>query len=72
MLREYTYAGLAALIFGLTIGKLSIPLLQTLKFGQVVRSDGPRSHLKKKGTPTMGGVIFLVSSLIVTWFIALQ
>lgn len=72
MLREYTYAGLAALIFGLLIGKLSIPLLHALKFGQIVRTDGPSSHLKKKGTPTMGGVIFLVSALVVTWFIALQ
>lgn len=72
MLREYAYAGLAALIFGLIIGKVSIPLLHTLKFGQVVRLDGLNSHLKKKGTPTMGGVIFLVSALVVTWFIALQ
>jgi len=72
LLREYTYAGLAALIFGLVIGKVSIPLLQILKFGQIVRSDGPSSHLKKKGTPTMGGVIFLVSALLVTWFVALQ
>ncbi len=36
-----------------------IPLLHKLKFGQQVRTDGPKEHLKKQGTPTMGGLIFL-------------
>ena len=39
---------------------LVIPALRRLKVGQTVRSDGPESHLKKNGTPTMGGVIFLL------------
>jgi len=64
---EHLLAALAALIFGLILGKVSIPLLQILKFGQVVRSDGPTSHLKKRGTPTMGGVIFLLPSLVILW-----
>ena len=34
---------------------LLIPLLHRMKFGQQVRDDGPQSHLKKSGTPTMGG-----------------
>lgn len=38
-----------------------IPFLKRLKFGQYVREDGPRSHLKKAGTPTMGGLIILIS-----------
>jgi len=38
-----------------------IPALKRLKFGQEVREDGPQSHLKKQGTPTMGGVLFLSS-----------
>lgn len=38
-----------------------IPFLRRLKFGQYVRDDGPRSHLKKAGTPTMGGLIILLS-----------
>ena len=38
-----------------------IPFLNRLKFGQYVREDGPRSHLKKAGTPTMGGLIILIS-----------
>lgn len=69
---EYTYAGIAALALGLVIGKISIPLLKILKFGQVIRSDGPSAHLKKKGTPTMGGIIFLVPSLVVTWAVGMR
>lgn len=41
-----------------------IPFLRKLKFGQFVRDDGPQSHLKKAGTPTMGGLIILSSILI--------
>jgi len=45
-----------------------LPLLKRLKFGQHVRDDGPESHLKKQGTPTMGGVIFLLGILIASLF----
>ena len=38
-----------------------IPMLHRLKFGQEVRDDGPQSHLKKQGTPTMGGIMFLIA-----------
>ncbi len=41
------------------LGAWAIPLLQTLKAGQVIREDGPQAHLKKAGTPTMGGVFFI-------------
>lgn len=41
-----------------------IPFLRMLKFGQFVRDDGPKSHLKKAGTPTMGGLIILSSVLV--------
>lgn len=41
-----------------------IPYLKRLKFGQFVRDDGPKSHLKKSGTPTMGGIIILLSITI--------
>ncbi|MGI5877186.1 MAG: phospho-N-acetylmuramoyl-pentapeptide-transferase [Christensenellales bacterium] len=44
----------------LAAGPVLIPLLTKLKFGQVVRDDGPQSHLKKAGTPTIGGLIILV------------
>ncbi len=42
------------------IGPIVIPVLKRLKFGQNVRNDGPASHLSKAGTPTMGGIIFLL------------
>jgi phospho-N-acetylmuramoyl-pentapeptide-transferase len=56
-------AGLA-LIITLVLGPFLIPVLRTLKFGQTVRDDGPKRHLKKAGTPTMGGMIFLVGIII--------
>jgi phospho-N-acetylmuramoyl-pentapeptide-transferase len=43
------------------LGPLFIPLLRRLKFGQQIRSDGPQGHLKKMGTPTMGGTIILLA-----------
>jgi phospho-N-acetylmuramoyl-pentapeptide-transferase len=46
------------------ISQRIIPFLTKLKFGQYVRDDGPQSHLKKTGTPTMGGLIILASMLI--------
>lgn len=41
-----------------------IPFLQRLKFGQYVRKEGPKRHIKKTGTPTMGGLIILASIVI--------
>ena len=41
------------------LGVWTIPVLQRLKTGQIVREDGPQSHLKKAGTPTMGGIFFV-------------
>lgn len=43
---------------------LLIPFLKKLKFGQVVRQEGPESHLKKSGTPTMGGIVIVLSIAI--------
>lgn len=45
-----------------------IPYLKKLKFGQQVRDDGPESHLKKSGTPTMGGIIIVLSIVITSLF----
>ena len=45
-----------------------IPFLKKLKFGQFVRDEGPKSHLKKSGTPTMGGLIILCSIVITALF----
>lgn len=46
------------------LGPVMIPFLRKLKVGQTVRDDGPRSHLKKTGTPTMGGLIILTSMVL--------
>ena len=61
-------AALTALLVGLFCGPLTIRWLRGLQIGQMVRDDGPKSHLSKAGTPTMGGVLILlavtVSSLL--------
>lgn len=46
-------------------GLITIPILKKLKVGQIERDDGPASHLKKQGTPTMGGIIMIITSIIV-------
>lgn len=53
-------AALTALVVGLLCGPLMIKWLRNLQIGQMVRNDGPQSHLSKSGTPTMGGVLILV------------
>lgn len=50
------------------LGPVVIPLLRRLKFGQTVRDDGPKSHLKKSGTPTMGGLIILAGIVVTSLF----
>jgi phospho-N-acetylmuramoyl-pentapeptide-transferase len=57
---------LTALLFCFAFGPLIIRRLAVLKFGQVVREDGPVSHLKKNGTPTMGGAMILAAIVIAT------
>lgn len=57
---------LASFIGTLILGIIVIPILKKLKVGQVVRDDGPKSHLKKSGTPTMGGIIMLLVIMLVS------
>ena len=47
------------------LGYWVVPLLQQLKTGQIIREDGPQAHLKKAGTPTMGGVFFVPVGVLV-------
>lgn len=49
-------------------GPVIIPILRRLKVGQTVRDDGPQTHLKKNGTPTMGGIIFLLGVVLTCLF----
>lgn len=52
-------------IFSVILGKYLIQKLHDLKYGQSIRMEGPEAHYSKKGTPTMGGFIFLISTLMV-------
>lgn len=54
----------ASFLIAVLLGPLFIPLLRRMKFGQQIRTDGPQSHLKKSGTPTMGGIIIMLALLI--------
>lgn len=53
-----------AFLITLILGPLLIPLLKKLKVGQSIREEGPKSHYKKSGTPTMGGIIIVIALLI--------
>ena len=53
-----------ALVVTLVFGPVFIPWLRKLKFGQEIREEGPKWHQKKSGTPTMGGIMFIVAMAI--------
>ena len=57
-------AALTALVFCLLFGNVLIRWLSKRQIGQMVRDDGPRSHLSKQGTPTMGGIMILLGVLL--------
>ena len=59
---------LISFILSVIMGPVVIPILRKLKMGQTEREDGVKSHLKKAGTPTMGGVIILASIVITCLF----
>lgn len=52
-------------IIAIILGFIIIPILKKLKVGQIERDDGPKSHLKKQGTPTMGGIIMIITMIII-------
>ena len=60
------YAMITALVVSFIIGPWVIRKLEGLQARQVIRTDGPESHLKKQGTPTMGGVLILAAIVIPT------
>jgi phospho-N-acetylmuramoyl-pentapeptide-transferase len=60
------FASLTALAIGLLIGPFVIDRLRQFQIGQYIREEGPQSHKKKGGTPTMGGVLICISILIPT------
>ena len=60
------FASLTALLIALFIGPYVIQKLREFQIGQFIREDGPQSHLKKSGTPTMGGVLISIAILLPT------
>ncbi len=57
---------ITAIILSFLLGPRIINWLRVLRFGQVVRTEGPESHMKKAGTPTMGGVMIIVCTVVAT------
>ena len=63
-MRFETIILLISFIISIILGIIIIPILKKLKVGQIERDDGPQSHLKKQGTPTMGGIIMIIAMII--------
>lgn len=55
-----------AFLIAVALSPIFIPFLRRLKFGQSIREEGPKSHQKKSGTPTMGGIVIFLSVIITT------
>ena len=64
MINETILAIIIAFAVSAILCPIVIPFLHKLKFGQQVREDGPQAHLKKQGTPTMGGLVFITAVVI--------
>src|SRR5215210_2400929 len=60
------FATITALLMSIALGPLMIRKLRQFSFGQNIREDGPKGHQKKAGTPTMGGLLILASTLVPT------
>ena len=65
---EFVFPVLIAFAISVALGPVVIPFLRKLKMGQTERTEGVQSHLKKAGTPTMGGVIFLIAVVVTSLF----
>lgn len=68
MINETILAIIISFAISALLCPVVIPFLHKLKFGQQVRDDGPQAHLKKQGTPTMGGLVILTSIIITSVF----
>lgn len=67
-----TDALVVSFIATIILGFIIIPILKKLKIGQVVREDGPKEHLRKSGTPTMGGIIMLVVIILTSFGVSIK
>jgi phospho-N-acetylmuramoyl-pentapeptide-transferase len=59
-----------AFLITVLLSPILIPFLRRLKFGQSIREEGPKSHMKKTGTPTMGGILIMLSIVITSFIMA--
>ena len=59
-------------LISLVASLVIIPLLRRLKVGQIEREEGPQSHLKKQGTPTMGGIVMIITIIAMTLLVSVQ
>lgn len=57
---------LVSIISSIVLGYAIIPILKNMKVGQNIRKEGPKSHYQKAGTPTMGGIIFIIAAFLIT------
>ena len=64
MYQEIVLPTLISFAISVILGPVLIPFLRRLKVGQTVRDEGPQSHLKKSGTPTMGGLLILTAMTV--------
>lgn len=64
MILDFSLILLICVTMTIVCGKILIPMLHKFKFGQTVREEGPKSHVKKNGTPTIGGLIFIIPIII--------
>ena len=61
---EFLIPVIVSFVISVCLCPIFIPFLKRLKFGQYIREEGPQSHQKKSGTPTMGGLIIVISVII--------
>lgn len=67
-LEQAIYAIMISFVLGVILCPIVIPILHKMKYGQTEREDGPESHLKKQGTPTMGGIVILAAFVLASFF----
>ena len=55
-------------IITIVLGIIIVPILKKFKIGQIERKEGPKEHLKKSGTPTMGGIMIVIALVLILAF----
>lgn len=66
MMDQIFKVSIVSIIASILLGYAILPVLKNMKIGQNIRKEGPKSHYQKAGTPTMGGIIFLIAALLMT------